>query len=55
LHEPRYFTVKANKQLFQSKNFGFLATLMPDGSPQVTPTWVDADATISLSILRWAG
>ena len=27
----------------QGKNFGFLATLMPDGSPQVTPTWLDID------------
>ena len=39
---------KLISRLFQSKNFGFLATLMPDGSPQVTPTWVDADATILL-------
>jgi PPOX class probable F420-dependent enzyme len=31
------------RRLFQSKNFGFLATLMPDGSPQVTPVWVDID------------
>jgi PPOX class probable F420-dependent enzyme len=30
-------------RLFQGKNFGFLATLMPDGSPQVTPTWVDIE------------
>jgi PPOX class probable F420-dependent enzyme len=30
-------------RLFQGKNFGFLATLMPDGSPQVTPTWIDID------------
>jgi PPOX class probable F420-dependent enzyme len=32
-------------RLFQDKNFGFLATLMPDGSPQVTPTWVDKDGS----------
>ncbi len=31
------------RKLFQGKNFGFLATLMPDGSPQVTPTWVDIE------------
>jgi PPOX class probable F420-dependent enzyme len=31
------------RRLFQNKNFGFLSTLMPDGSPQVTPTWVDID------------
>lgn len=30
-------------RLFQGKNFGFLATLMEDGSPQVTPTWIDVD------------
>jgi PPOX class probable F420-dependent enzyme len=30
-------------RLFQNKNFGYLATLMHDGSPQVTPTWVDTD------------
>ena len=29
--------------LFQKKAFGNLATLMPDGSPQVTPIWVDYD------------
>jgi PPOX class probable F420-dependent enzyme len=32
-------------RLFQGKNFGFLATLMPDGSPQVTPIWVDTDGS----------
>lgn len=30
-------------RLLQGKNFGYLATLMPDGSPQVTPTWLDTD------------
>jgi PPOX class probable F420-dependent enzyme len=27
--------------LFQKKSFGALTTLMPDGSPQTTPVWVD--------------
>jgi len=27
--------------LFEKKSFGNLATIMPDGSPQVTPVWVD--------------
>lgn len=31
------------KALFEGKNFGHLATLMPDGSPQVSPVWVDLD------------
>ena len=25
--------------LFNKKAFAYLATLMPDGSPQVTPVW----------------
>src|SRR5437870_3014154 len=30
-------------KLFQGKNFAFVATLMKDGSPQITPTWIDFD------------
>src|ERR671912_2143993 len=30
-------------KLFEGKKFALLATLMKDGSPQVTPTWVDID------------
>ncbi|SRR5581483_6804806 len=29
--------------LFKGKNFAFMATIMEDGSPQVTPTWIDVD------------
>jgi PPOX class probable F420-dependent enzyme len=29
--------------LFEKPAFGNLGTLMPDGSPQVTPVWVDFD------------
>jgi len=29
--------------LFKKKAFANLATLMPDGQPQVTPVWVDYD------------
>lgn len=29
--------------LFKKKAFADLATLMPDGQPQVTPVWVDYD------------
>ncbi len=31
------------KDLFQKKAFAHLATLMPDGSPQVTPVWFDVE------------
>ncbi len=30
-------------RLFKNKNFAFIATINKDGSPQVTPTWVDID------------
>ena len=30
-------------KLFHEKNLAFLATLMKDGSPQITPTWVDLE------------
>ena len=36
---------KGVARLLQEPNFGHLATLMPDGSPQVTPVWVDYDGT----------
>jgi len=31
--------------LFSKRAFASLATLMPDGSPQVTPVWCDFDGT----------
>jgi PPOX class probable F420-dependent enzyme len=30
-------------QLLTGKTFAFVATLMKDGSPQITPTWIDFD------------
>jgi PPOX class probable F420-dependent enzyme len=30
-------------QLLRGKDFAYVSTLMKDGSPQVTPTWVDID------------
>lgn len=29
--------------LFEKRALGHLATLMPDGTPQVTPVWIDFD------------
>ena len=34
---------KAYLDLFSKPAFAHLVTLMPDGSPQVTPVWVDLD------------
>jgi hypothetical protein len=31
--------------LFSKPAYGHLATLMPDGGPQVSPLWVDYDGT----------
>ena len=32
------------RALIEGKNFGNLATIMPDGSPHVAPVWIDIDA-----------
>ena len=34
------------KLLMDGKNFANVATLMPDGSPQITTTWVDREGDI---------
>ena len=31
------------RKIFENKNFVFISSLMEDGSPQVTPTWVDIE------------
>jgi PPOX class probable F420-dependent enzyme len=36
---------EAHKDLFEKKAFAHLATVGADGSPQVTPVWVDFDGT----------
>jgi PPOX class probable F420-dependent enzyme len=38
-------TLKKYEDLFGKKAFGNLGTLMPDGSPQVTPVWIDYDGS----------
>jgi PPOX class probable F420-dependent enzyme len=35
-------------RLLDGRNFAFLATVKKDGSPQVTPTWIDRDNDIIL-------
>ena len=34
-----------HRELFNKKAFASLATVMPNGHPQVTPVWVDYDGT----------
>jgi PPOX class probable F420-dependent enzyme len=35
-------------ELLLDKNFAFISTLMSDGSPQVTPTWIDIEDSVIL-------
>lgn len=35
----------SHADILTKKSFAHIATLMPDGSPQVTPVWVDYDGT----------
>jgi PPOX class probable F420-dependent enzyme len=35
-------------KLLLDKNFAFISTLMSDGSPQVTPTWIDIEDGVIL-------
>ncbi len=35
-------------RMIEGKNFGHFGTLLPDGSPHVTPVWVDHDADLVL-------
>ena len=34
---------EAIRKLFEGKNFVYVSSLMKDGSPHVTPTWVDIE------------
>ncbi len=41
-------------ELFEGKNFAFLATLMKGGTPQVTPTWIDIDKSNNMILINTA-
>lgn len=36
-------SLDAYRDLFTKKSFATIATVMPDGTPQVTPVWIDSD------------
>ncbi len=46
--------ISSISKLFEEKNFAFLAMLMKDGSPQVTPTWVDIDKSNATILVNTA-
>lgn len=33
-----------DREIFEGRNFGHLVTVMPDGSPQASPVWVDLES-----------
>lgn len=33
----------SHRAIFEGRNFAHIATLMKDGSPQVTPVWIEID------------
>jgi PPOX class probable F420-dependent enzyme len=41
-------------KLLEGKNFAFLATLMRDGSPQITPVWIDLDKDTNTILINTA-
>ena len=41
-------------KLLEGKNFAFLATLMRDGSPQITPLWIDLDKDTNTILMNTA-
>ena len=45
LHEGMATIPEQYRDLFTKKAFAQLATVGPDGAPQVTPVWVDFDGT----------
>ena len=36
------------REVLKRPNYGHLATLMPDGSPHVSPVWIDVDGDVVL-------
>ena len=35
-------------KMIEGRNFGHIGTLLPDGSPHVTPVWIDREADLVL-------
>ncbi len=40
--------------MFKGRNFGHLATVMPDGAPQVSPVWLDVEDDTGLILVNTA-
>lgn len=53
-HQQQQQMSKDILPLFTDKNLAYVATLMKDGSPQITPTWVDVDESQSTILVNTA-
>ena len=42
MHDNENFD-SATRKFFEDKNIAFVATIMKDGSPQITPVWIDIE------------
>ena len=42
-HTNNEITDASTRKFFEGKNFAFVSTIMRDGYPQITPTWVDIE------------
>jgi hypothetical protein len=40
-----------DRELFEGSNIGHLATLNDDGSPQVSPVWVDLEGDLVVGVV----
>jgi PPOX class probable F420-dependent enzyme len=41
-------------KLLEGKNFAFFSTLMKDGSPQITPVWIDLEKNTNTILINTA-
>src|SRR5215831_8449155 len=48
LREFMHKLTDSARKILEGKNFVYLATVNPDGTPQVTPTWVDTEGDFVL-------
>jgi len=48
------FLTATDVALFKGRNFGHVATLMPDGSPQLSVVWIDIEDATGLLLVNTA-
>jgi PPOX class probable F420-dependent enzyme len=51
---PMQTLSERDRAVFKSRTYAHFATLMPDGSPQVSPVWIDLDDDTGLILVNSA-